>query len=322
MEEEEEVDFGEGDNNEQIKVNADFATTTTAITTDNAMNTTEQQQPPISYSHKINPALIQQAMQLAQQRAQRFGSAPAAIDTFRLMMENAEASADLLIKGHGDVRNSGPITQILGPVSSNPEDGGNTIIVWATMPRRIGRCSLNIAIGQDHETFLMHFNPRLHRVRKYSRILLGTKREYIWDAGGTELKKFPIPTNTAKCLKVSVATKASTLTARTRGPKSTINLPLSLMRSWHLQDCSFWGGSSPSLRYSGAAAPLTWTRMTQRLRRKIMTTIKNTKKFTVQGHVKHEERRTGPYLPLSGLAINYTSHYYRLICTYFFIKKL
>ena len=192
MEEEEEVDFGEGDNNEQIKVNADFATTTTAITTDNAMNTTEQQQPPISYSHKINPALIQQAMQLAQQRAQRFGSAPAAIDTFRLMMENAEASADLLIKGHGDVRNSGPITQILGPVSSNPEDGGNTIIVWATMPRRIGRCSLNIAIGQDHETFLMHFNPRLHRVRKYSRILLGTKREYIWDAGGTELKKFPI----------------------------------------------------------------------------------------------------------------------------------
>ena len=192
MEEEEEVDFGEGDNNEQIKVNADFATTTTAITTDNAMNTTEQQQPPISYSHKINPALIQQAMQLAQQRAQRFGSAPAAIDTFRLMMENAEASADLLIKGHGDVRNSGPITQILGPVSSNPEAGGNTIIVWATMPRRIGRCSLNIAIGQDHETFLMHFNPRLHRVRKYSRILLGTKREYIWDAGGTELKKVPI----------------------------------------------------------------------------------------------------------------------------------
>jgi hypothetical protein len=202
MEEEEEVDFGEGDHQEQIKVNANAqwsnsnnSTTTNADGTANAnaMDTTVvEQQPEINYSHKINPTLIQQAMQLAQQRAQRFGSSPAPVDTFRLMMENAEASSDLIIKGHGDVRNNGPVTQILGPVSSNPDIGGNTVIVWATMPRKIGRCSLNIAIGQDHETFLIHFNPRLHRVRKYSRILLGTKREYIWDAGGTELKKFPI----------------------------------------------------------------------------------------------------------------------------------
>ena len=201
MEEEEEVDFGEGDNSEQIKLNVNAQGSwngqsdnagAAAIPTNSTNGVSALISPSINYSHKIDPVLVQQAMQLAQQRAQRFGSTPAPVDTFRLMMENAKASADLIIKGHGDVRHSGPITQILGPVSNNPDIGGNTVIVWATMPRKIGRCSLNIAIGQDHETFLIHFNPRLHRVRKYSRILLGTKREYIWDAGGAELKKFPI----------------------------------------------------------------------------------------------------------------------------------
>ena len=81
------------------------------------------------------------------------------------MMENAEASADLLIKGHGDVRNSGPITQILGPVSSNPYDGGNTIAFGQQCHVELVVVHYNIAIGQDHETFLMHFNLRLHRVQ-------------------------------------------------------------------------------------------------------------------------------------------------------------
>ena len=83
MEEEEEVDFGEGDHQEQIKVNANAqwsnsnnSTTTNADGTANAnaMDTTVvEQQPEINYSHKINPTLIQQAMQLAQQPA-RVGS--------------------------------------------------------------------------------------------------------------------------------------------------------------------------------------------------------------------------------------------------------
>jgi hypothetical protein len=197
---EEEVDFGEGEQEMTQVVPGANGAKAEASWGDNLGNGGDAARQDVevdglnpvdaNYSHVVNPALLEAAMVKARARADRFGGAVVAPDPFRIMME--QASDDLLLKNHGDVRTAGPITQLLGSVSSNPEFGGNTVVVWGTMPRTIGRCSLNIAIGQDHETFLVHFNPRFHRVKKYSRVMLGTKREYVWDASGDELKRMPM----------------------------------------------------------------------------------------------------------------------------------
>ena len=192
MDDEEEVDFGEapafvnqGPGNEGVT----WGDNVTSMEGMDNGGVVEEANVQANYSHIVNPELLEAALVKAQARAARFGGQIIPPDPFRIMME--QDSDDLLLKNHGDVRTAGPITQLLGPVSSNPEMGGNTVVVWGTMPRTIGRMSLNIAIGQDHETFLLHFNPRFHRIRKFSRVMLGTKREYIWDASGDELKTMP-----------------------------------------------------------------------------------------------------------------------------------
>ena len=90
----------------------------------------------------------------------------------------------VLIRNYGDVHQVGYLTLLLGPVSPST---GNTVICWGMVPRHVGNFSFNIAVGDNHETFLMHFNPRYERNKKFCRLMFGTKRDYIWDQGGDEL---------------------------------------------------------------------------------------------------------------------------------------
>ena len=90
----------------------------------------------------------------------------------------------VLIRNYGDVHHVGYLTLLLGPVSSST---GNTVVCWGMVPRHVGNFSFNIAVGDNHETFLLHFNPRYERNKKFCRLMFGTKRDYIWDQGGDEL---------------------------------------------------------------------------------------------------------------------------------------
>jgi hypothetical protein len=90
----------------------------------------------------------------------------------------------VLIRNYGDVHAVGYLTLLLGPVSPST---GNTVVCWGMVPRHVGNFSFNIAVGDNHETFLMHFNPRYERNKKFCRLMFGTKRDYIWDQGGDEL---------------------------------------------------------------------------------------------------------------------------------------
>ena len=146
------------------------------------------------YAFVIPPAIVQPALEKHRKRTERFGNSgdpvkiPDALSLF-LDQEDPEEGHKpeengVLIRNYGDVHTMGHLTLLLGPVS--PETG-NTVVCWGAVPRNTGNFSFNIAMGDNHETFLMHFNPRYERNKKFCRLMFGTKRDFIWDQGGDEL---------------------------------------------------------------------------------------------------------------------------------------
>ena len=125
--------------------------------------------------------------EIAEQRVERFGGELSMPSAYSVLMEHAEKDAEnsnVVLRQYGPVSQTGELNQLLGPVS---EDSGNTVIVWATVPNKVGRFSFNIAVGDQHETFLMHFNPRFEPNGRFTRIMFGTKRDLIWDASGNSV---------------------------------------------------------------------------------------------------------------------------------------
>lgn len=126
-------------------------------------------------------------LEKARARAERFGSEASTPDSLSVFLDGTDHKPEdhgVLIRNYGDVHTSGHLTLLLGPVSV---DTGNTVIVWGVVPREVGNFSFNVACGDNHETFLLHFNPRYEGNRRFSRMMFGTKRDYIWDQGGDEL---------------------------------------------------------------------------------------------------------------------------------------
>ena len=147
-----------------------------------------------AFSFAIPPAIIQPALDKHKKRVERFGQPgdPVTIpDPLSLFLDQEDPEPGhkpeengVLIRNYGDVHTMGHLTLLLGPVSA---ETGNTVVCWGVVPRHVGNFSFNIAMGDNHETFLMHFNPRYERNKKFCRLMFGTKRDYIWDQGGDEL---------------------------------------------------------------------------------------------------------------------------------------
>ena len=147
-----------------------------------------------AYSFVIPPAIVQPAIDKHRKRIERFGQPGDEVkipDPLSLFLDQEDPEPGhkpedngVLIRNYGDVHTMGFLTLLLGPVSA---ETGNTIICWGVVPRHVGNFSFNIAMGDDHETFLMHFNPRYERNKKFCRLMMGTKRDFIWDQGGDEL---------------------------------------------------------------------------------------------------------------------------------------
>jgi hypothetical protein len=147
-----------------------------------------------AYAFVIPPAITQPALEKHRKRVERFGQSGDAVnipDALSLFLDQEDPAEGhkpedngVLIRNYGDVHTMGHLTLLLGPVS---QDTGNTVVCWGMVPRHVGNFSFNMAMGDQHETFLLHFNPRYERNKKFCRMMMGTKRDFIWDQGGDEL---------------------------------------------------------------------------------------------------------------------------------------
>jgi len=149
---------------------------------------------PGAYAFVVPQAIVQPALDKHRKCVERFGHQGDAVtlpDALSLFRDQADPEPGhkpedngVLIRNYGDVHTMGHLTLLLGPVS---QDTGNTVVCWGMVPRHVGNFSFNMAMGDNHETFLLHFNPRYERNKKFCRMMMGTKRDYIWDQGGDEL---------------------------------------------------------------------------------------------------------------------------------------